>query len=224
MCSDPFRHEPIISLHVPKCGGQSFGEIIKQKVSKKYRVEYYYPDVDMFLPDDWNQPGTFIHGHFEVRKGNSVEDVCPGIRNYITIIRDPYEACISGYFYGLQNNFEWATSRTLEEYIQIKTAVPEGPLSFALPRHDDVDTIEKYCEKFMLIGVLDSMPMFLAQLKKLTGVSPEEFPVLNKAERGKQDEDFRKQVEEAFPFDFELYNHVKRLGCYVRDWSGTTNP
>jgi Sulfotransferase family len=82
----------IISLHIPKCGGTTFKEILR----KIYKDQLQY-DYDGEKSITINKKTTVLHGHFALKKYVSIYPKA----KYITWIRDPAERIISYYFYWL---------------------------------------------------------------------------------------------------------------------------
>ena len=100
--------KPLISIHLPKCGGTSFAEILKRWFGKEYLEHYHderrnkHPRRYNLYQDPYRQhfiPNLCIHGHFNNERGNGVERYYPEVDQYITIIRDPFELHLSAYFF-----------------------------------------------------------------------------------------------------------------------------
>jgi len=91
--SDELRKNlEIISVHVPKTAGTTFGNILQQV----YGGEQVFFDYAWNEPDIKIQPGVkAIHGHFPASKYKDVLDTV----KLVAWIRNPVERLISHYFY-----------------------------------------------------------------------------------------------------------------------------
>lgn len=100
--------KPLISIHIPKCGGTSFSEVLKRWFGRGY-LEHYHDERRNKHPQRYNLfqdpyrkhfiPNICIHGHFNNERGNGAERYYPAVDQYITIIRDPFELHLSAYFF-----------------------------------------------------------------------------------------------------------------------------
>jgi len=104
---DPKR--PLISIHVPKCGGTTFRAALKEWFPDKRLHFHYFIDTRSARPTRIRlRKGPFglqrrrhicIHGFFNRERGAGVFDYYPGANQFITILRDPLELHLSHYFY-----------------------------------------------------------------------------------------------------------------------------
>lgn len=108
---------PIISLHVPKCAGTSFGQVLARWFLPDFAT--FYPDkqshvvyrmgeappVDMPIPQ-----AACVHGHFPRSRGVVIPE-----GRYITVLRDPLQAQISLWRYMIQTGRE---TRPIEECLE----------------------------------------------------------------------------------------------------------
>jgi hypothetical protein len=99
--------KPLISIHIPKCAGTSFTAVLREWFGNSLLLHYFN--------ERWNIPprryalkrifsnefkeGLCIHGHFNRRRGVGVEDYYPEVRQFITVMRDPFDLHLSNYFY-----------------------------------------------------------------------------------------------------------------------------
>lgn len=200
-------NKPLVSLHVPKCAGSSFGQDLSQ-ISNYYSVIYFYPEIGYILPNDWHRPKTIIHGHFVRWKNHAVEDFCPDCQ-YITLLRDPYDVCVSAYYYGLRNNLSWAVNSTIKEYFEWWLNSDIGPLTGSLLSLDKFNSIEEYCSKFICIGSVSRINDFYSKLERVLNVVFVTSSHLNVSKVLPNTPDYRNAFKERFPFDFDLYNYVE---------------
>lgn len=204
--------DPLISLHVPKCAGQSFIKSLEMACSSVYSLKYFYPDIGVNLPEDWYSPNTIIHGHFVRWKGHSVEEVCIGASQFITIVRDPFDICVSAYFYGLRDGHEWATSMSLESFLEWWLAQEIGPLMGALPYFAEARTIEDYCEQFVCIGEVSQINKFYDHLSIILGTVLPKDIIVNTSIYTEKIPDMRCHFQKRHRLDYELFNFIKSTG------------
>ncbi|MBW1940370.1 MAG: sulfotransferase family 2 domain-containing protein [Deltaproteobacteria bacterium] len=96
---------PLISIHIPKCAGTSFAEILTAWFGRGF-LQHYPDEKNNKSPKKHNiyigkhfKPRLCIHGHFNNNRGNGVQDYYPNVDQYIMILRDPFEVYLSNYFY-----------------------------------------------------------------------------------------------------------------------------
>lgn len=102
------RGKPLISIHIPKCGGTSFKAVLKKWFGKNL-YQHYFDERKNKKPPRYNLKsgffrreflnGVYIHGHFNKTRGFGVNDYYPELDQFITILRDPFEIAVSNYYY-----------------------------------------------------------------------------------------------------------------------------
>ena len=130
--------KPLISIHIPKCAGSSFLDVLVSWFGKSFYQHYHNEKLDKHPRKHSLYTGLFkkkfkygmcIHGHFNNARGNGVRDYYPELDQFITIIRNPFDLHISNYFYvkqlaqkgeayraGKQNAIT-GKKRSLEDYL-----------------------------------------------------------------------------------------------------------
>lgn len=210
----------LISLHIPKCGGQSVRRVLKTWFGENLYF-HYFKNYRELPPRHELRPAVCIHGHFNKTKGFGTEDYYPGIDQFITFLRDPLEIVISNYFFWKRKARE-KQIRTgfLEEgdehdYRDIEDFFNKRPLSHIpnflpgyLTRHN---FREVFAEKFVYIGVVEEMKTSLKKLAKKLGFKLEEEVWINKSQR---DEEVSGKTREKFiennTFVYEIYDYALR--------------
>ena len=105
---DPYK--PLIHIHLPKTGGVTVKEIYKNWF-KQGLLFHYYNEPEQKLPVKYdleklhniNSP-ICVFGHFNKARDFGIKDYYPDVNQFITILRDPFEKAISGYFFLKKNN------------------------------------------------------------------------------------------------------------------------
>ena len=101
------KSNPLISLHIPKCAGQSFQAVMRAWFGKNLAT-HYYGESKQRMPkkirtkkrfSNQYRTGLCIYGHFNNSRGFGVKDYYPEIDQFITVVRDPLETAASSYYY-----------------------------------------------------------------------------------------------------------------------------
>src|SRR5262245_8731415 len=91
--------KPLISLHIPKCGGTSFRAVLQHWFGPNLYRHCFYERLTK-PPRKYDlEGGMCIHGHFNRKRQIGVSDYYPEVDQFITILRDPFEMTVSRYFY-----------------------------------------------------------------------------------------------------------------------------
>jgi hypothetical protein len=184
---DPQR--PLISIHIPKCAGTSFTAVLREWFGNSLLLHYFN--------ERWNLPprrhvlkrffskqykvGLCIHGHFNRQRGVGVEDYYPEVRQFITVLRDPFDLHLSNYFYikrsqktGSGENYQAgkvnlvaAENWTLAEFLDRKKS---SYLRYFLPEGINLDNYREVLDEYFLaIGVMDDLQRSVDHIAKVLG-------------------------------------------------------
>jgi hypothetical protein len=214
------RCEPLISLHIPKCAGQSFRQVLEQFFPG--RLFFHYYQQGNRLPGKHSlEPGICVHGHFNRRKGFGVLDYYPEVRQFIAVLRDPLEAAVSNYFFWktkartrqLQNGV--ITPGGKHDYKDIDDFFRQRPKSNILEFMPRRMTRENYREiietQFVWIGLVENLHQDIDRLAGLLGLKPVQVNRVNSSPR---DETLSPNIRDAFiaenQLEFEIYHYVEK--------------
>jgi len=93
------KTKPLVSIHIPKAGGTSFRNVLKDWYGDKLYL-HYFDEEKKKIPSKYTlDEGICIHGHFNKKRNFGIEDYYPEIEQFVTIIRDPFDIVVSRYFY-----------------------------------------------------------------------------------------------------------------------------
>ena len=211
--------QPLISLHVPKCAGQSFRGLLRHWYGDRLFFHYFHkenaPPPRHVLP-----PRACVHGHFNRKKGLGVDDYYPEAGQFITILRDPLEIALSNYFYwkrkARQLQIERGTLRESDEhdYRNIDDFFRKRPLSHLmnfLPAGLNRDNYREFFEEhFVWVGLVENLSETIPVLAKRLGFAAVALEWRNASPR---DEEPSPAVIQAFlrenPLEFEIVRHVR---------------
>ena len=223
-------NKPLISVHIPKCGGTSFAEILKRWFGKGY-LEHYHDERQNKHPPRYNLfrdpyrkefiPRLCIHGHFNHDRGNGAERYYPGVDQFITIIRDPFELHLSAYFFRKRREKEnsgsvyWsgkqnpiiANNWSLEDYLN--NSKKSYLLSF-FPADMTIDNYQQILQqRFLFIGLTNHLQDSVNSLATILGYFPMPVSEKNISER---EEPVPAGARETFiannPLEMAVYDYV----------------
>jgi len=73
------KYKPLVSIHIPKCGGTAFQSVLKSWFKKKLYLHYFVEKQNRmpeqhnvkisFLSRVFHKKGACIHGHFNKSRG-----------------------------------------------------------------------------------------------------------------------------------------------------------
>jgi hypothetical protein len=212
--------KPLISLHVPKCAGQSFRRVLERWFGNRFFV-HYHQQRNATPPRHELNPGICIHGHFNRSRGFGVPDYYPEASQFITILRDPLQAAISNYFFwktkarGNQLQRGIIKAGDAHDYRDIDDFFGQRPRSGMLDFMPCELTFANYREileaKFIWIGLVENLRESLPLLAGRLGFAPVPLARINASIR---DEELSPALCRAFiranELEFEIYHYVKK--------------
>lgn len=121
---------PLVFIHVPKTAGSSVRRIFTQWFGERF-VPHYFDEANGTPPQrsplfDQHSPElpVCVYGHFNRKRGFGVQDNYPDARQFMTVLRDPFEMAISGYYFMRNTGAGWKD----------KSNLPDGELAASLER------------------------------------------------------------------------------------------
>lgn len=217
--------KPLISIHIPKCAGTSFIEVLNTWFKKVY---FHYPNEKRGKAPKQHKlthgllkkrpiESLCIHGHFNNARGYGVSDYYPEIDQFITILRDPFDIHISVYRHlksrGARAHRDGArvTKATDENYDIIKhiTNARSYIMQF-LPREININNYKEIIEQnFVYIGITEDLQNSVNVLARRLG---HEAVVVPKKNISTHHEDIPSGLREEFilnnPLEYAIYNYA----------------
>lgn len=196
--------QPLYSLHIPKCGGQSLKRLLRQWFDERFFNHYFSDDggnPDIHAP----VPKSCVHGHFNQRRGVGLRTYYPDAGQFITVLRDPLEREISNYFYWKRNQrrrmidqgllvpgSQWDHD-SLDDFI---SKIKSQRIMRYLPEDMNESNFPEYVDRhFIWVGVVDTLERDIPILAERLGFAPVDFPHVNKSSRN---EKLSPEVRDAF--------------------------
>jgi hypothetical protein len=215
----------LLSVHIPKTGGRSFGEVLKREYGDatdlRQRRSDFFPDgrFGELKLDVFPSHIRCIHSHLSVRQ------LMPLIDKYspkvITWLRDPVERIISNYYFFMQRIREGnANEKQMRkrDYTFMEYAT-EGRKSNRMS--EILEGLE--LKDFFFIGILENFDADLKELSAKMGWSYSGVPIHKNSNYDfKMNNDCATQYKDIDKFmrfdleqlnhrDVELYNEVKAM-------------
>ena len=219
--------KPLISIHIPKCAGSAFSNILKLWFTKGFRL-HYHNEKQNKQPKKHNlysgifskrlKRGLCIHGHFNNKRGNGVCDYYPEADQFITVIRDPFNLHLSNYFFvkrkGENSYRSGKRHPIIENAWNIKDYLKEAKKSYICQFLPSNITLENYQqvleEQFLYIGITESLQNSVDLLAQKLGFSSMMVPVTNVSEWNESIPDgSREKFIENNPLEMAVYRYAK---------------
>lgn len=211
-CAD----EPLIFIHVPKTAGSSVRAVVQNWFPDQFNT-HYYNEAQGGLPKrldlEATSPPPVIYGHFNRLRGFGVDDYYPQVRQFLTILRDPFDMHISRYLFTQKAAVNWKR-RSDVEGVSLQEHLETGHLNMLehFPRPVSFENYRDQIEEFFIdIGCMETLPSCLQRFAtKLGRAAPQELPHLNaSAPKPELPQKAYAQFRARFPLEFEIYDWVR---------------
>lgn len=210
------KNKALISIHIPKCGGTSFTQVLS--IWFEDRLKFHYVDeINGKFPDKYDlksEYGLCIHGHFNKKRELGVKDYYPEVQQFITILRDPFEVCLSNYFFSKKlekNRLNYKDGKlfsidSLSEYLRNAKSYIFNHLPCDITLDNYKEIIEK---EFIYIGIVEDLQTSVNCLASKLGFKPIDVGHENRAARDEViPAEFRADFIERHPLEYALYDYV----------------
>ncbi len=220
--------QPIIYTHIPKCAGSSLLRQLQKWYGTSYHKLNQDETKDIVLPrvqtqtekGEWRDDVKVIHGHFDHGRGYGLPDFFPEVKQYFTVLRDPFDLCVSMYFFAkgrsLAGKF-WFRGEQVDirdEFPTVESYVNAYPywIYNHLPQNMTLDNYRrKIQEKFVYLGVFEDLRVSINHLANILGKPCGAIPKFNVST---YDEPVPEHLRQKFYNDYPLlkviYDYAKR--------------
>jgi hypothetical protein len=157
-----------------------------------------------------------VYGHFNRLRGFGIEEYYPEVRQFVTIMRDPFESAISNYFFLRKSGSDWIDQSRVPtaDLRNFLSKTPPNILNH-FPREVTRDNYREQIDEFFVeIGNTESLESSLRRISYKLGMPFESdwLPFVNSTERDQpHPEDMRDEYAEHYPLEFEVYRYVSSL-------------
>lgn len=163
------KNLPLLSIHIPKCGGTSLKSIFEEWYGGNL-LEHYYDEKQAQMPMKHRLRKRFskryienicIYGHFNGNRGFGVDDYYPEIKQAVTFLRDPLEIALSVFHYNKRlskegRNYRDGTIRETTSDIDEFLMNSNSYISYFLPKELSVENIDVFFDKYFIhVGVME---------------------------------------------------------------------
>jgi len=215
------RNKPLISIHIPKNGGVSFGQVLGQWFGKDLYFHYYDEIKNKFPERHRLLPGVCIHGHFNKKRNFGIQDYYPEADQFITFLRDPFEILVSRYFFVKKRYAEGRSflagnplqlSKDLDEYLKMEITKKDYHPNILdyMPTEVTMSNFKEVInEYFVYIGIIEDYQFSIDRLAGKFNYPSLPVGHLNKSERfGSYSSEYKKKFIESHPVEYAFYRYV----------------
>jgi len=211
--------KPLISIHVPKCGGTSFWAVLEQWFGANLYPHYFDERRNERPHRHEMRGGICIHGHFHKRRASGVREYYPEADQFIIMLRDLFELIVSRYFFAKregENRFRDGKQvlpireqfRDISDYLK-RYGKRRYVLHF-LPYKMTLDNYEEMFEQyFVYVGITEDLQTSVDALAKKLGFASVTVERLNTSVH---DEEVTQGLREEFisnhPLEYAIYNYA----------------
>lgn len=210
-------NKPLIFLHIPKTAGIACQSHFMNWYENGFFPHYYanqLPPKQDLKQEVFRKQPSIIYGHFNAARGFGADQYYPAVDQFVTILRDPWERAVSGYFYLRKTNRLNAGSsdggiESIEEFLM------KGPDDSILNHHPKgcsiknfKEIIEKY---FVEIGITEKLEESLFRIAEKLGFNfdPSTLKEINKAPRDQEvPVHLKNEFMEKRALEYSLYEYV----------------
>ncbi len=218
------RSSALISIHIPKTGGESFREILKIWFPGKVFF-HYFDEKSNTMPVKHNlAPGTCIHGHFNSQRGFGVKEYYPMAKQFIAFLRDPFEVLVSRYFYvkrkehernSYREGIKFSLSDNINDYLRTeihKKHYHPNFLDYFPEKLTHSNFKELISKQFIYIGIMEDYQFSVNKLAQKLSFEPVRVNKTNVSDRFEAvDKSLRDEFFEKHTLEYEVYQYIKSI-------------
>jgi hypothetical protein len=213
------RALPLIFIHIPKTAGTSVRTIFSKWYSNAL-YEHYFNEctgsppqkLDLAWLHSISRP-VAVYGHFNRLRGAGVEDYYPEAKQFITILRDPFEMEISNYYFIRKVSTNWKDQSRVPKTDLRQHLMNSSPnMLNQFPRLVTRDNYQEQIEEFFIeVGIMerlsDSVQLIAEKLNM--PFQRDWLPHIFATDRDQDHPyDLREEYIEKHPLEFDVYNYA----------------
>jgi len=210
---------PLVFIHIPKAAGSSVREVFRGWFGSGLLENYFDEEAGLLPPRrdlsalHSRERPVVVYGHFNRNRGFGIEDYYPEADQFVTIIRDPFEAAISTYYYMRRVGDGWRDqSRVPKGDLQHFLANAQPNMLRHFPREVTRENYRDLIEEFFVeVGIMEHLEASLHLIAAKLGMSfaSESLGLVNASERDQpHPEDMRDAFIDRYPLEIEVYNYI----------------
>jgi hypothetical protein len=163
------KNTPLLSIHIPKCGGISLTTTLKEWYGDNLLL-HYYNERETIMPKKYKfkkrysykyKKNICVHGHFNGNRGFGVDDYYPEIKQAITFLRDPLEIALSVFHFNQRrtkegDNYRDGKKREITNDIDEFLENANSYIKFFIPKEMSLEKINEYFDNYFIhVGVVE---------------------------------------------------------------------
>lgn len=201
---------PLAFLHVPRTGGIVIRDTIRTWVHDRFVEDHVYQ------PPKITGSGVIVAAHYDRSKGAGIESVRPTVKQFVTILRDPFDQMVSMYFYW-KNTWNGVMAYNIKVNPDIKAYganLREFALQYPFAVSDYLPlmgTPEEF-GNFILIGTTPHMQEWLNALAVILN---QPLVQSHGGNSSRYDEEVPDNLRDAFraqhPYEYILFDEIVRV-------------
>lgn len=228
------KREPLVVIHIPKAAGTSTREIFRSWFHHSSFFYHYYDEVKgepAKLVDleelrqkrkglAWrllrrSRMPVCIHGHFNQLRGFGVENRYPTVKQFVTILRDPFETAVSTFHYTKERAGEWKDPNMMPKgNISDYLAKHRSQIVTHFPRKVTRDNYKEIVDEYFIeIGLTECLPESMFRIAKKLGkrFDSATLPRINVSKKREEAPSELKEVHrENNELDYEVFDFIQR--------------
>lgn len=212
--------KPLIVIHIPKAGGVSSQKFFRQWFGNGF-LRHYYDERNNRPPQRYAlsklhsaERPVVLHGHFNSSRGFGIEECYPEVKQFITILRDPFELSVSSYFYTRKVGAGWKSeakvpAEDVETYLLNSRPNMLNHFPREITRSNFKDIIEEF---FIEVGITEQLGKSMRDIAEKLGRAYD-GEMLGQHNVTERDQDVRDYVRDLFieknQLEYDIYNYVR---------------
>lgn len=215
--------QPLIFIHVPKTAGASVKAVVDSWFPGRMH-QHYFNEQQGGLPErlDLDAPAyaaapPLIYGHFNRNRKFGVEDYYPQVRQFATILRDPFDMHLSRYFFTRKVSGTWKTGSDIGD-VDLLDHIETGHLNMLehFPRPVTADNYRDIIDEFFVaLGTFETLEQSLRKMANIFGKPTAAIDALPHRNQSDRDQvappGAYGRFRDRWPLEFEVYDYVRNL-------------
>lgn len=221
---------PLVFIHVPKTAGSSVRRVVADWFKAGFVAHYFDektgtpPQRDARFDQHRADAPVCVYGHFNRLRKFGVDHTYPDARQFVTILRDPFELMISEYYFIRKTGANWKDqSRVPQEDLARYLATARPNMLNHFPRPVSADNYKDIIDEFFLeIGFTETLVPSLSSIAARLefAFDPAVLEHRNKTERDDQNravQALRPAFQDRNRLEFDVYAYaMTRFGRVPR--------
>lgn len=216
------KNKPLIFIHIPKCAGTSVDSVLKKWFRKNFLRHGFIKQNKWYRSTPYDlRPGICISGHFSRRRNGGVQFLYPEVDQFITFLREPFEAQLSQYFFWKKKRRKTLIDQGIlkegseEDFKNVNDFMDKRNKSFLLnftPCEVTIDNFKEVFNKYYVyIGVVEDIQTSMDVLANKLHFPPQKIGRFNPSERNeKVPDELKEEFIKNNQLEYHIYNYILR--------------